>query len=67
MKCLARSSGIEPTYEEMFAKCHLKKDKSWVDTRYEKAFVCDVTSYSFSLIEPTFHVDQPYRRWIEWG
>ncbi|KAK2424312.1 hypothetical protein QL285_034685 [Trifolium repens] len=30
--------GVEPTMEEVFAKCHTKNDKSWVDSRAEKAY-----------------------------
>jgi hypothetical protein len=28
--------------EEVFAKCHTKSDKSWVDSRAEKAYVSSV-------------------------
>jgi len=40
---------IKPTFEEKFAKSHLRKDMSLVDTRTEKAFLCEVINYSFSL------------------
>ncbi|WJX73696.1 hypothetical protein P8452_57448 [Trifolium repens] len=29
---------VEPTMEEVFAKCHTKKDESWVDSRAEEAY-----------------------------
>ncbi|XP_045791588.1 uncharacterized protein LOC123886302 [Trifolium pratense] len=31
------ATGVKPTMEEVFTKCHLKEDKSWVDKKAEKA------------------------------
>jgi hypothetical protein len=34
--------------EEVFAKCHLKKDKSWIDKRAKRAFDMMLAIYGFS-------------------
>ncbi|XP_045802242.1 uncharacterized protein LOC123895800 [Trifolium pratense] len=35
---MEEATGIKPTFEEMFAKCHMKQNKSWVDNRAKNAF-----------------------------
>jgi hypothetical protein len=38
MKRNKATTGVEPTMEEVFAKCHTKKDESWVESRAEEAY-----------------------------
>ncbi|WJX75192.1 hypothetical protein P8452_58745 [Trifolium repens] len=45
---MEEATGVKPTMEEVFAKCHLEKDKSWVDTRAKKAFHKNGVFCSFS-------------------
>ncbi|KAK2437346.1 hypothetical protein QL285_022251 [Trifolium repens] len=35
---MKEATGVKPTMEEVFVKCHLKKDKSWIDKRAKRAF-----------------------------
>jgi hypothetical protein len=41
--------------EEIFAKCHTKNDKSWVDSRAEKAYVSSVY-FNLSTYFQTFRM-----------
>ncbi|CAJ2644780.1 unnamed protein product [Trifolium pratense] len=36
---MVATTGVKPTMEEVFAKCHIRKDKSWVDRRAEDTYV----------------------------
>ncbi|XLU33469.1 hypothetical protein S245_069535, partial [Arachis hypogaea] len=31
-----KATGVKPSLEEVYTKCHTKKDKSWIDERSEK-------------------------------
>ncbi|PNX84381.1 hypothetical protein L195_g040441, partial [Trifolium pratense] len=35
---MVATTGVKPTMEEVFAKCHIRKNKSWVDKRAEEAY-----------------------------
>ncbi|XP_057734340.1 uncharacterized protein LOC130949707 [Arachis stenosperma] len=34
---MEKATGVKPSLEEVYTKCHTKKDKSWIDERSEKA------------------------------
>ncbi|XP_057733927.1 uncharacterized protein LOC130949127 [Arachis stenosperma] len=34
--CQEKATGVKPSLEEVYTKCHTKKDKSWIDERSEK-------------------------------
>ncbi|XLT00883.1 hypothetical protein HN51_050234 [Arachis hypogaea] len=33
---MEKATGVKPSLEEVYTKCHTKKDKSWIDERSEK-------------------------------
>ena len=38
-KMQENEKGVKPAVEEVFAHCHIKKDKKWVDIRAEHAYI----------------------------
>ncbi|XLT01102.1 hypothetical protein HN51_050453 [Arachis hypogaea] len=33
---MEKATGVKPSLEEVYTKCHTKNDKSWIDERFEK-------------------------------
>ncbi|XLU19220.1 hypothetical protein S245_055286, partial [Arachis hypogaea] len=43
-----KATGVKPSLEEVYTKCHTKKDKSWIDERSEKV-ITELSQVALSL------------------